>query len=98
MARDDQRRVIVDQPGMTSVVTKEYLQIWGSDVMIPKHFFKWWSAAMILLGICCGFFILLYMVGYVLANLWLLLPVGFMVFAGFLVRRWYYKKPKGVEK
>ena len=40
MTNDDRRRVIVDQPGMIHLVSKEYLQIWGTDVYVNRRFFK----------------------------------------------------------
>ena len=38
-----QRTYVYDQPGMTQVVTREYLQVWGTDMMINRKFLKWYS-------------------------------------------------------
>jgi len=37
------RESIIDQPSMTSVVTKEYLVLPFSDVVIHKKFFEFWT-------------------------------------------------------
>jgi len=51
-----QGQIIIDQPGMTHVVTKEYLQIWGTDVMIHRKFFLYYTiAAWILFQVIWGF-------------------------------------------
>lgn len=46
MGNKKQGQIIIDQPGMTNVVTKEYLQIWGTDVMIHRRFFAYFTIAL----------------------------------------------------
>ena len=45
MTDDDKtpRQIIIDQPGMTSIVTKEYLVIPFTDAVIHKKFFEYWT-------------------------------------------------------
>lgn len=40
---ETRRQIIVDQPGMTSIVTKEYLVIPFTDAVIHKKFFEYWT-------------------------------------------------------
>lgn len=37
------RQIVVDTPGMTSIVTKEYLILPFTDISINKQFFMWWT-------------------------------------------------------
>lgn len=41
--KETRRQIIVDQPGMTSIVTKEYLVIPFTDAVIHKRFFEYWT-------------------------------------------------------
>ena len=51
MTKDDGFTIVTDQPGMTQVVTREYLQIWGSDIMINRKFFKWYTLFLLVVGV-----------------------------------------------
>ena len=51
MPKDDGYTIVTDQPGMTQVVTREYLQIWGSDIMINRRFFKAYTLFWMFIGV-----------------------------------------------
>jgi hypothetical protein len=90
LARDDQRRVIVDQPGMTSVVTKEYLVVPFTDTLIHKKFFVWWSLFMLLTAPVFAYFF----IDWFTTNLWLLVPISVIIIAFLLLRNWSNKGVK----
>jgi hypothetical protein len=91
LARDDQRRVIVDQPGMTSVVTKEYLVVPFTDTLIHKKFFVWWSLFMLLTAPVFAYFF----IDWFASNLWVLLPLAVIIIIFLILRNWSNKE---VEK
>ena len=99
MSEKDQHRIIVDQPGMTSVVTKEYLQIWGSDTMIAKRFFKYWTFSILLVSwiatwiITRFIYIDLLLIEWHLLNLWILIPYATIGAGSLYIWNRYRKKP-----
>jgi hypothetical protein len=43
-----QLTTVIDQPSMTTIVTKEYLIPPFTEVVIHKRFFKWWTAIVLI--------------------------------------------------
>ncbi len=89
-----QGQIIIDQPGMTSVVTKEYLVIPLTDTLINKKAFLIWTLVMfigmqVLFGVVLGieviisFYWTLLMV-YVNFNLthWVVIPIQILFLTG----------------
>jgi hypothetical protein len=85
-----QERVIVDQPGMTSVVTKEYLVVPFTDTLIHKKFFFAWSLFMLLTAPIAAYFF----IEWFLLNLWTLIPVAVIITAFLILHNW---SSKGVK-
>ena len=114
MNDDNQQRVIIDQPGMSHVVTKEYLQIWGSDVMISRWFFKRWTIFMflftfiivhIMFGVALGGEVILNLYAVLLAAFihfhvvnWFLLPIEGIGLTSIIVIWWFDHKKKVTTK
>ena len=92
--------IVTDQPGMTQVVTREYLQIWGSDIMINRRFFKAYTLFLMFVGVS----------GYVavkflrvdslvwslyLANFWIVtLPLATILVGVGLILRWSHRRER----
>ena len=114
MGKEPEQRVVIDTPGMTSVVTKEYLQIWGSDVMIAKSFFKQWTLFMFLFtfiivhiafGVTLGGEVIVRFYSVLLAAFiafhivnWFLLPIEGITITGVIVIWWFDHKKKVTTK
>jgi hypothetical protein len=79
------RETIIDQPSMTSVVTKEYLVLPFSDVVIHKQFFEFWTV-FVFLGTCALLAIGLWTDWYwqLALGVWALVKIYWYVPAGLL--------------
>ena len=95
MGKDKTQRVVtVDTPGMTHVVTREYFQIWGTDVMVSRKFFKWWTLMLMLLFgagtyVATRVFTLdIIAWQWFTLNLWVLIPGGAILAGTLYIWRW----------
>ena len=100
MPKKDGFTIVTDQPGMTHVVTKEYLQIWGSDIMINRKFFKWYTIFFLLAGLACYASVKVLRVDSLvwsvyLDNFWIVtLPAAAVVSVGLFIRWWSNKRQR----
>lgn len=100
-----QQVVISDQQGTATVVTREYFQIWFTDIMINKRFFKYWTgivfvATQILFGVVLGLevigaFYWTLLMAYVDFNLahWVIIPIQ-LAFIGAVIGVLWIKHKK----
>jgi len=108
MDDDEKKRIsytVVDQPGMTSVVTREYLILPFTDIAVNKKFFQFWTVFMFMatgvlwaIGVWTDWYWqLLVLLGETLWNNWwlvalIIVAIGVGIF--FTVGR----RKKGVKK
>lgn len=93
--------VTLDQPGMTYVVTKEYLILPFTDIAINKKFFAYYTIVLLALfqatwGLVLGpaavasfyYALLMMYVGFCVSH-WLIIPIQIVCFSLIIFALWY---------